>query len=55
MAIENIHYVYDHARFYRKTLRLVKNQFFKQLQKNQQKETTKRSSSRTCEKTLSKL
>ena len=36
MAIENIKYVYDHTRLYRKSKRAVNNQFFKRLQKEQE-------------------
>ena len=42
MTIENIQYVYDHTRLYRRVLRPLNNQFFKRLQKEQQRETTKK-------------
>ena len=48
MAIENIQYVYGHTRLYRRALRPVNNLFSKRLQKEQQKETTKRNSIKTC-------
>ena len=54
MAIENIQGVYDHTLLYTWALGPVQNQFFKRLQKEQQKERTKRNSIKTCEKTLSK-
>ena len=41
MTIENIQYVYDHKRLYRRALRPLNNQFFKRLQKEQQIVTKK--------------
>ena len=52
MTIENIQYVYDHTRLYRRALRPLNNQFFYGYKKNN-KERTK-NSIETCEKTLSK-
>ena len=42
MAIENIQQRYEHTLLHRRALRPVFNQFFKRLQKEQQKETTKK-------------
>ena len=52
MAIENIQYVYDHIRFYRRALKTVNNQFFMWLQKEQRNRQEKLN--KTCEKTPSK-
>ena len=41
MAIENIQYVYDYIRLYRRAFRPVIAEFFMQLQKEQQIETKK--------------
>ena len=54
IAIENIHDVYDHIRFYKRAVRPVVNQFFMRLQKEQLMQTTNKNSIKLCEKMLSK-